>query len=267
MIEVTAATESAALKWLAGHGQRVGRPAPVLTALIATRQPSRWWRYFLYIVVASSFGVAYSLLFGHGMTESVPIYFLYFGMQLSMWDGFRRNDRALRAWGPSRKPAELWWQVVGGWFLVSLVVAFGGGIALAVTMYPTDRTYAVSWLGLLILSALCTGWVLIGTVRRPLFAETAESLAVARTLRADQVYVVTPILVVVPLVMDLLEDRLPPGFASWLADYSAAVVLLQAVAIIRHVRRYRRLPPGDYGTPPVPDPGTPVDWSPPREAR
>lgn len=25
MIEVTAATESAALKWLAGHGQRVGR--------------------------------------------------------------------------------------------------------------------------------------------------------------------------------------------------------------------------------------------------
>ncbi|WP_410620511.1 hypothetical protein [Amycolatopsis sp. cmx-8-4] len=64
MIEVTSAEEPAALKWLAGHGQRVGRPAPLLTALIATRRSlySRGLpRYFAIVVGICVIGGRYSL--------------------------------------------------------------------------------------------------------------------------------------------------------------------------------------------------------------
>ncbi|WP_326944434.1 hypothetical protein OG439_31995 [Amycolatopsis sp. NBC_01307] len=272
MIMVTAAEQEAARRWLAKRGQRVERPTPVLTALIATRQAfnGRWFpRYIGYVLLVFVGGLGYTRLFGPGMTESYPVYFIYFALQLAARDSSHLRLRELRESVPSRKPAEPWWQVLGGWFLASVAVAFGGGIALAVTMYATTpaRTYAVSWLGLLALSALVSGWVLVSVLRRPLIADGAESLAVARALRVEAINAASPLMAVLPLVMDpLLGNRQPAAFTPWLAGYVVLVLVLQVVGYVRHLRRSRTLPPGCYGTP-LPDLDVPVDWSPPQEAR
>ncbi|OXM65215.1 hypothetical protein [Amycolatopsis vastitatis] len=271
MIMVTAAEHGEARHWLARHGQPVGQPTPLVTALIATRRPVRGrgtWRYFGYVMLAGLAASVYLLLFGPGATESAIGYFIGFGIQLGLWDIIRRRERELRASAPARPPAEPWWQVLGGWYLASLVLAFAGGAVLAGAMYFTtpDRTYAVSWLGLLGLSGLSSGCVLIGILRGPVFGADAESLAVARALRAEKIYLASPVLGVLPLAMEMLmgHGRQPAEFFPWMAGYIAAVVLLQAVSGLRHRRRFRKLPPGHYGEPaPDRDPGTPVDWSPP----
>jgi hypothetical protein len=266
MILVTAAEQAAARQWLAKRGQPVERPAPLVTALIATRQSLRggaFRRYLGYAVAGVVVAVLYSLSFGSGATGSGPIYFVYFAMALSMRDAIRLRERSLREDVPSPHPPDSWWRVLGGWYLASLVLAFAGGVALAVAMYfaTPARTYAVSWLGLLALSALCTGWVLAGVLRSPLLAEDAETLAIARAVRAEKIYAGTPVLAAFPLVLDLLDHVQPPAFTPWLIGYVAAVVVLQVVAFALHGRRYRTLPPGHYGTP-VPDQGSPVGWSP-----
>jgi hypothetical protein len=271
MIDVTSAEEAAALRWLAKRGQRVGRPTPLLTALIATRQPKYnrgFGRYFAIVMGVSIIGSGYPLLFGPGATQSGVGYFIYFGIQLGLWDNIRRRERGLRESVPSRSPAEPWWRVLGCWYIVSLLVAFAGGIALAVTMYFTTaaRTYAVSWLGLLVLSALCSGGILTSVLRGPVFGEDPESLTVQRALRTERIYLAMPGFVVFPIAMELLVlsgSRPPVESTPWLAAYIAAVVVLQAISGILHWRRQRRLPPGHYGRPLPLDPGTPVDWSPP----
>ncbi|MFJ1760467.1 hypothetical protein ACIOD2_09135 [Amycolatopsis sp. NPDC088138] len=271
MIDVTSSEEGAALRWLAKRGQRVGRPTPLLTALIATRQPlldRGFWRYFAIVVGVSVIGGGYPLLFGPGATQSGVGYSIFFGIQLGLWDSIRRRERGLRASVPSRSPVEPWWRVLGGWYIVSLVVAFAGGIALAVTMYFTTaaRTYAVSWLGLLVLSALCSGVILTSVLRGRIFGEDPESLAVQRALRTERIYLAMPVFVIFPIIMELLMlsgSRPPAESMPWLVRYIVAVVVLQAISGTLHWRRQRRLPPGDYGRPLQPDPGTPVDWSPP----
>lgn len=266
MILVTAAEQGAARRWLAKRGQPVERPTPLVTALIASRQSLRggdFRRYFGYAVAGVVAAVLYSLPFGSGATGSAPIYFVYFAMALSMRDTIRRRERELREDVPSPHPSDSWWRVLGGWYLASLVLAFAGGVALAVAMFfaTPGRIYAVSWLGLLALSALCTGWVLVSVLRGPLLAEDTASLAVARAVRAEKIYAGTPVLAAFPLVLDLLDDVQPAQFTRWLIGYVAAVVVLQVVAFALHGRRYRTMPPGHYGTP-VPDQGSPVDWSP-----
>jgi hypothetical protein len=272
MIMVTAREQDAARQWLARRGQPVGRPTPLVTALIATRLPfqgRRFWRYIVYAVVVVAAAWLYSLPFGHGMTETM-IYFVYFALGLSFSDGIRLRERELREDVPSTHAPDPWWRVLGGWYIAALVLAFAGGAGLAGTMYFTTpaRTYAVSWLGMLALSALYVGWVLAGVLRRPLAAEDAASLAVARAVRPEQLVAGTPVLAVFPLVSDLLlGNRQPPAFTPWVAGYVAAVVVLQVVSCFVNLRRHRTLPPGHYGTPPVADPCTPADWSPPQEAR
>jgi hypothetical protein len=270
MIFVTAAEQNAARHWLAKRGRPVGRPTPLLAVLIGTRPAFRGSvRYFVYLMLAFAAGTAFLSLFGSGTTQSSPVYFLYFAMSLSSWDTVRLRERDFRDDVAAPHPPDPWWRVLGGWYLASLVLVFGGGVALAGAICFTTpaRTYAVSWLVLLFLSAVVTGWVLAGLLRRPLLAEDTASLAVARALRAEAVYAASPVLVVIPLVLDFLLDRVPAGFLSWLGAYVAAVALLQVISYAVHRRRHRTLPPGHYGTPPVPDPGATVDWSPPREAR
>jgi hypothetical protein len=272
MIMVTAAEQDEARRWLARRGHPAGRPTPLLAVLIGTRQDFRgrgMVRYFVYMLLAYGVGTAYASLFGAGATQSWPVYFFCFAMSLSSWDTVRLRERDFQDDVAAPHPPDPWWRVLGGWYLASLVVVFGGGVALAVTLYFTtaDRTYALSWLGLLVLSAVVTGFVLVGLLRRPLLAEDTASLAVARALRAEAVYAVSPAMVVIPLVLDFLLHRVPAGFTPWLGAYFAAVVVLQVVSCFVNLRRHRTLPPGHYGTPPVQDPGTPVDWSPPREAR
>jgi hypothetical protein len=270
MIDLTSAEEGAALRWLAKRGQRVGRPTPLLTALIATRQPMYnrgFGRYFAIVMGVSILGSGYPLLFGPGATQSGVGYFIYFGIQLALWDNIRRREREIGASVPSRSPEDPWGKVLGGWYVVSLLAAFAGGIALAVSMYLTTpaRTYAVSWLGLLVLSALCSGGILTGVLRGRLYGADPESLAVQRALRTERIYLAMPGFVVFPVIMELLlpGSRPPAESTPWLVRYTVAVVVLQAISGILHWRRQRRLPPGHYGRPLPPDPGTPVDWSPP----
>jgi hypothetical protein len=207
MIEVTSAEEGAALRWLAKRGQRVGRPTPLLTALIATRQPKYnrgWRRYFAIVLGVSIIGSGYPLLFGFEGIQSGNAYFIPFGIQLAFWDGIRRRERKLGASVPSRSPAEPWWRVLGSWYLVAFVATIGGGIALAVAMYFTTeaRTYALSWLGLLVLGALSSGWMLTSILRGPAFGEAPEPVAVQRVLRTERIYLAMPGYVVLPIAID-----------------------------------------------------------------
>ncbi|MEV6626277.1 hypothetical protein AB0M83_16480 [Amycolatopsis sp. NPDC051106] len=107
----------------------------------------------------------------------------------------------------------------------------------------------MSWLVLLFLSAVVTGWVLAGLLRRPLLAEDTASLAVARALRAEAVYAASPVLAVIPLVLDFLLDRVPAGFLPWLGAYVAAVALLQVISYAVHRRRHRRRGGWKFGLP------------------
>jgi hypothetical protein len=270
MIDVTSSEEWAARRWLAKRGQRVERPERLLTALIATRKPmydGGLGRYFAIVIGISVIGSGYPVLFAFEGIQSGNAYFIAFGIQLAIWDGVRRRERKLGASVPSRSRAEPWWRVLGSWYLIAFVAAFGGGIALAVAMYFTTaaRTYAVSWLGLLVLGALSSGWMLTSVLRGPVLGEDPESLAVQRALRTERIYFAMPWFVVFPIVMELLlpGSRLPAEFTPWLVRYIAVVVVLQAISGVLHWRRQRRLPPGHYGTPLLPDPGAPVDWSPP----
>ncbi|MEA5358630.1 hypothetical protein VA596_03710 [Amycolatopsis sp., V23-08] len=271
MIMVTAAEQDEARRWLARRGHPAGRPTPLVAVLIGTRQAFRgrgMVRYFVYVLLACGAGAGYASLFGSGGTQSWPVYFFVFAMSLSSWDTVRLRERDFQDDVAAPHPPDPWWRVLGGWYLASLVLVFGGGVALAGAIYfgTPARTYAVSWLVLLTLSAVVVGWVLIGLLRRPLLAEDTASLAVARALRAEALYAASPAMVVVPLVLDFLLHRVPPGFTPWLGAYFAAGVLLQIIGYAVHWSRHRTLPPGHYGTLPVPDPGTPVDWSPPKEA-
>jgi hypothetical protein len=257
VIEVTSSEEGAALRWLAKRGQRVDRPAPLLTALIATRQPLRRryevMRSIGYVVLASVCVTGYTMLVGSESTDSDVGYSILIGLQLAMWDRAWGHERKLRASLPSRSPADPWWRVLGGWYIVSLVVAFAGGIALATAIGFTTpaRTYAVGWLGLLVLSGLSIGWVLTSVLRGRVFGEDAESLAVERALRTERIYLASPVYAVLPIAMNMvLGGRQPPAAAMpWLVRYIVAVVVLQAISGILHWRRQRRLPPGHYGRP------------------
>jgi hypothetical protein len=89
-------------------------------------------------------------------------------MSVGAWLGMRRRERDFgglpvhHVRGPHRPS---WLRLVGAWHLASLLITFGGGAALAVTMYFTTpaRTYALSWLGALAWAAACCLVILVGT--------------------------------------------------------------------------------------------------------
>jgi hypothetical protein len=195
MIMVTAREQDVARRWLARRGQLVGRPTP----LIATRLPfegRRFWRYLVYAVVAVAAARLYSLPFWHGTTESATVYFVYFALGLSSATAFAcgsgSSERTCRRRTRRIRGGECW--AAGTSRLSCSLSPVGAGLAGTMYFATPARTYAVSWLGLLVLSALYVGWVLAGVLRRPLAAEDAASLAVARAMRTDQVAAGTPVL-------------------------------------------------------------------------
>jgi hypothetical protein len=253
------------LRWLAKRGRPVAAPTPYLDALLATRNAFSGgvrWLFPLAMGAAVVAALGYYSLFGHGMTYSYSVYFFCFAIQLTVWLGIRSRQRQLakatRPWpGAVREP---WTRSLGGWFIASTVLAYGGGVALALSIGFTTpaRTYALSWLVLLGLSALAAATVLAGFLRAPVLAEDPASLAVYRAVLAENIHGAAPALVAVPPILDLvIESHLPVGYRPWLAGYAALVVVTEVVAYVRH---RRPLPPGHYGDPrPAP---TDVDWSP-----
>ncbi|MBE8517608.1 hypothetical protein ILP97_08840 [Amycolatopsis sp. H6(2020)] len=246
----TEAERAMILRWLASRGQPVAAPTPFLAALLATRNVTvhRALPWLLLFGVPALFGaIGYHSLFGPGATVSTPAYFACFAIQLTLWLSVRSRQRALakeiRPWpGATREPP-------GGWFIASAALAYGGGAALALVLFfaTPARTYALSWLGLLILSALCSGCVLAGFLRAPVLAVDGPSLAVYRALLAENTHSAAPALAAVPPILDVaLGNRLPAGYAPWLVAYAALVVATELVA---YVRSRRPLPPGHYGDP------------------
>jgi CDP-diglyceride synthetase len=118
--------------------------------------------------------------------------------------------------------------------------------------------YATGRLVLLGVSALCAGGILTSFLRAPVLAVDEASFAVYRGVLADNIHAASPSLAAVPLILDVVTYRLPPGYSTWLVAYAALVVVTELIA---YVRGRRPLPPGDYGVP-FPTPST-VDWSPP----
>jgi hypothetical protein len=251
----TKAERAMILRWLASRGQPVAAPTPFLDALVATRNVTiqRALPWLLLFGVPALFGaIGYRSLFGPGATVSTPAYFAGFAIQLTMWLCTRSRQRALaKATRPWSGPAH---ERPGGWFIAAAALAYGGGAALALVLFfaTPARTYALSWLGLLALSAVCSGGILAAVLRAPVLAVDEPSLAVYRALLAENIHTAAPALAAVPPILDVaLRNRLPAGYGLWLAAYAAVVVAMELVA---YFRNHRPLPPGHYGDP-LPTPG------------
>ena len=257
---MNAAEHEMGLRWLAKRGRPVAEPTPYLGALLATRnvRPGRALPWFLLFGVLGLAGaIGYQSLFG--ATAAASAYFACFVIQLTLWRSVRARQRELakatRPWpGATRDLSAL-----GGWFAVALALAYVGGAALAVSMLSTAPAYAVSWLGLLVLSALCGGGMLAGYARGPVLAEGPESLAVYRAVLAENIHSASPVAGGGPAHPGRRPRApLPAGYGPLLIGY---FVLVAVAELLAYRRNRRPLPPGHYGEP-LPAQAA-VDWSPP----
>ncbi|KDN17583.1 hypothetical protein DV20_35230 [Amycolatopsis rifamycinica] len=263
--------------WLGRNGVRVGIPTRLLATRLGVRNTARPWPVLVLQVVialvAIGGAVAYQCLQylpgvrGVEMTESKLLYFLTAGMQLAHWcPVWRRDRRAVDLLGDRRlnRPRPSWRATLDGWYLASAAVTFAGGAALGITMFAATpyRTYAWSWLGLLVLGAVVSAVIVTGVVRRPVIAEDEPSAAVDAMLRRYDLAYGLPSLYALPVLTDLITThRQPPGFAPWLIGYAVLVLALQiAGAFAARRRPHPPLPDGDYGVP-LPAQAVP-GWSP-----
>jgi hypothetical protein len=260
--------------WLAKRGVRVDLPTRLLALRIGARHNAVTRAGFGLRAIFGFVGVVGAIGYqclqylpdvrGVEMTESKIPYFLIGSAQLATWFAVRRRDR-LTDW--ARRPAgSARWKLLGGWYLMSVVITFAGGAALGVAMYVTTsaRTYAWSWLGALGVGAVCFAVILTDIVRRPALAEDTASLAVDDILRVEDAHVAMPALFAVPVLLDLLTThRQPHEFTLWLAVYAALAAGTQLAGRLAHRRRHRTLPLGYYGSPAMPVVlSPPFDWSP-----
>jgi hypothetical protein len=191
-----------------------------------------------------------------GANTSTAAYIVCLISQLTVWRSIRSAQRQLakriQPWpGPAGRP--------GGWFLTACALAYGGGVALAVSLLSTAPRYATSRLILLGVLGLCGALILVSFLRAPVLAVDDASAAVYRGVRAENIHAASPALVAVPPLLDVVTGSpLPRGYWPLLVAYAGVVVAAELVA---YVRGRRPLPPGHYGDP-LP-PGTEVDWSPP----
>ncbi|WP_290050298.1 hypothetical protein [Amycolatopsis solani] len=248
MSAVTEAERTAAGRWL----NKLGVEVPELTDLLAMRlgfragaRPPGSWRWFAVAVgvfVAATIGYPSlaSLPGGGEPTGSSYVFFLIIGQHLAYWLPSRLRDRqALARYGTLAGPPRTH---VFGWFLAAPLVTFGGGAALAVTIYATSpfRTYAVSWLLLLVVGAAITAAMATDVHRRPVIAEDATSRAVDTAVRLHDLLMALPAIYAVPVLADpLVGDAQPPEWRPWLFGYAALAVATQAVVGVVQWRQLR----------------------------
>ncbi|MBE1500901.1 hypothetical protein H4696_008001 [Amycolatopsis lexingtonensis] len=250
MSGVTEAERAAAGRWLAKHGVEV----PTMTDLLASRlgfragaRPPGWWRWFAvallgFVAATIGFTSLGSLpgVRGGELTGSSYVFFLIIAQHLGYWLPARVRDRqALARYGTLGGPPRT---EVFGWFLAVPVVTFGGGAALAVTIFATTpfRTYAGSWLLLLVVGAAVTAAMVTDVQRRPVIAEDATSRAVDTALRPHDLLTALPAVYAVPVLVDpLVGDAQPPQWRPWLFGYVALAVAMQVVVGVAQRRRVR----------------------------
>lgn len=250
---------AATRKWLGKRGIDVGEPSRLLAIRIGPRLsrsvPGRFrWLAGAMVVSVLLCGVyGFLAVRGEELPEGVNVYFICGSIQVALWLSYLHRERAL---GPlpvmdrrSGRPSPR--KILGGWYLASFVITFGGGAALAATIYfaTPAKAYAWGWLGGLGWAALCCAVILVGTLWRPVHAEDTASAAVDTELRVLDSQAAAPGFFAAIVLFDLLAgDRAPAGFTGWLIAYAAFALGTTAVGIWRHQRR-PALPPGDYGTP------------------
>ncbi|WP_143267697.1 hypothetical protein [Amycolatopsis alba] len=193
------------------------------------------------------------------MPESRYAYFMIASLALGYWASILHRERQLGDL-PARNRRTSAVRVLGGWYLASFLIAFGGGATLAVTMYfsTESRTFAWTWLALLGWAALCSTAILIWAVTRRVRGDDAASIAVDNELRLQDSRFLPPVFFPVASLIDpLFSHRSPPGFTWWMVGYAALAVAAAFVAYRQDARR-PALPPGVYGTDetssPVPEP-------------
>ncbi|WIY05740.1 hypothetical protein QRX60_18530 [Amycolatopsis mongoliensis] len=255
---VTDAERAAAGRWLVKHGVDV----PTMTDLLALRlgfragaRPPGSWRWIgvavLGYVAATTGFLSLAFLPGvHGaeLVDSSYVFFLLIDQHLGYWLPARVRDRqALARFGTLGGPPRT--EVIG-WFLAVPLVTFGGGAALAVTIFATTpfRTYAGSWLLLLVLGAAVTAAMVTDVFRRPVIAEDATSRAVDTALRLHDLLVAMPGIYAVPVLVDpLVGHAQPPEWRPWLVGYAVLAVATQVVVGVLQWRRLRAVLRGIRG--------------------
>ncbi|SED64209.1 hypothetical protein SAMN04489727_8704 [Amycolatopsis tolypomycina] len=249
-MSATDAERVAAGRWLVKHRVDV----PTLTELLALRlgfragaRPPGTWRWvgvaaLAYVVATIGFA---SLTFlpgvrGVDLVDSSYLFFIVMAQHLGYWLPARLRDRqALARFGTLAGPPRT---EVTGWFLTVPLITFGGGAALAVTMFATTpfRTYAGSWLLLLAMGAAVTAAIVTDVLRRPVIAEDATSRAVDTAVRLHDLLMAMPGIYALPVLVDpLVGHAQPPEWRPWLVGYAVLAVTAQLVVGLVQWRRLR----------------------------
>ncbi|WP_206797783.1 hypothetical protein [Amycolatopsis sp. MtRt-6] len=246
----TDAERAAAGRWLFKHRVDV----PTMTDLLALRlgfragaRPPGTWRWVGVAVLgftAATIGFE-SLTFlpgvpGADLVDSSYAFFLVIVQHLGYWLPARARDRqALARFGTLGGPPRT---EVTSWFLAVPLVTFGGGAALAVTIFATTpfRTYAASWLLLLFLGAAVTAAMVTDVFRRPVIAEDATSRAVDTAVRLHDLLLAMPGIYAVPVLVEpLFGHAQPPEWRPWLVGYALLALAAQVVVGVVQWRRLR----------------------------
>ncbi|SEF27425.1 hypothetical protein SAMN05421837_103833 [Amycolatopsis pretoriensis] len=253
--------ERAAAKWLKRHGVSVAEPATLLTARLCPRGGKGVPEAFVPVALVTVVNCA--ALFGYRFLQLLPgveradlpdagFTTLTAVLVLStVWLHRRAGDRRaavqLGTRRLDRRPPP-WPEVIGGWYVTSLAITFGGGAVLGIALAAGGALWGVFWLGLVALGAVVEAVILTGVVRRPVLAEDEGSLAVDVVTRLEDVQLAMPSFFAVPVVADLLVED-PPG-RPWLIGYVVLAVATHVVAWFAQRARIPALPAeGVYGVP------------------
>ncbi|HET6706979.1 hypothetical protein [Amycolatopsis sp.] len=239
--------EQAAVKWLGKRGVRVTEPATLLTYRLSVRagrrSPDAFGAVFVLnaVLFAGLFGFLLLRLLSGVEGDDLPdggyVFFVVAATLLTTWLHVRAGDRRAAALLGGERPSPSGTSVLNGWYLTSLLVTFGGGAALAVTMAAGGSLWAVFWLGLLALGAVVDAAILAGIRHRPVLAEDDGSLAVDVVTRLQDVHFLMPSAFALPVLADVVFGELPGE--PWLVGY---VVLAVATHVTGWFAQQRRLP-------------------------
>ncbi|RZQ65825.1 hypothetical protein [Amycolatopsis suaedae] len=251
----------AARIWLRKRGVEVATPTPLLAVRLGTRQlrqPSghkqRQFRYWIAGVLLST-GL-FSLLFALRIPEEQMVTghtgtVIICAIQLAEWATRRARDREAAARLPHRVASVSQSRLapLDGWYVASTTVAFGGGIALATTMFvatPQYGHYAWTWLLLLGVAGAVAAFLVVSILRAPTLADDTTSLAIDTRLRRSDLYDLCPAVCVLIPLTDFLQRDQPAPYTWPMAGHAALAMGLFAIGWLR--QRHRPLPAGHYGT-------------------
>ncbi|MEV6646139.1 hypothetical protein [Amycolatopsis sp. NPDC051371] len=250
------AREKAAVKWLELRGVQVAEPMTLLTSRLSVRRGKRspdafTAAFFVYLLTFAGIFVYQFLLLilvdDHNDLPDGGLAFCIFGMVvLTTWLHVRAGDREAIARLGDRldRPRPPWREVLGGWYLTTLAVTFGGGAVLGIVLAAGGSLWAWLWLSLLALGAIVDAVILTSVLRRPVIAEDEGSLAVDAVTRLEDVQLAMPSAFALPVVADLVFMDLPAK--PWLIGYVVLAVATHVVARITQRRRIPALPADGY---------------------